>query len=221
MSDDRTQVLAAIARSRAGAAEARAAAVARRIAQPPAAPRLGAVARAVAAGQSLADVFAEIATRAGATVHRVAAAGAVAGTLRRIWADNHLEGPIVRADDPLCAACDDLAEAHTGRATGNEKVGIGRAAAALAETGSLVLVSAAETPTTANFLPEVHIVVVAEAEVVPAFEDFWAMLRDRNDLPRTVNLVTGPSRTGDIELTLQIGVHGPRALHVVVFGDGE
>lgn len=221
MSDDRTEVLAAIARSRSGTAETRAAAVARRIAQPPAAPRLGFVARATAEGQSLADVFAEIATRAGAAVHRVDSAAAVAEALRRIWADNRLEGPLVRADDPLCAACDALAEAHTGRAVGDEKVGIGRAAAALAETGSLVLVSAAETPTTANFLPEVHIVVVGESEVVPAFEDFWKSLRERNDLPRTVNLITGPSRTGDIELTLQIGVHGPRALHVVVFGDGR
>lgn len=221
MSDDRAAVLAAIARRRAGTAEARAEAADHRIARPPAAPRLGFVAAATAAGRSLADVFAEVATRAGATVHRVARAAEVAEAVRRIWRDAALEGPLVRADDPLCAACDDLAATHTGAATGDERVGISRAAAAIAETGSLVLLSSAETPTTANFLPETHIVIVGEAEVVPAFEEIWQTLRARNDVPRTVNLITGPSRTGDIELTLQIGVHGPRALHVVVFGDGS
>lgn len=221
MSDDRAAVLAAIARSRSGTAEARAEAAARRIARPPAAPRLGFVAQAVAEGRTLADVFAEVAARAGAAVHRAATAADVAPTLRRIWAEHRLEGPLVRADDPLCAACDDLADTRTGPAVGDEKVGIARAAAAIAETGSLVLVSDAATPTTANFLPETHVVVVGAAEVVPAFEDFWTALRARPGLPRTVNLITGPSRTGDIELTLQIGVHGPRALHVVVFGDGR
>ncbi len=218
---DTNPVLAAIARTRRGTAEARAAAAAHRIAQPPQATRLRAVAEELAKGRSLADVFAEIAERAGATVHRAASPEAAAETLRAIWRDKALSGPIVRADDPLCAACDDLAEAHTGAARGDEPVGISRAAAGIAETGSLVLVAAAETPTTANFLPETHVVVLAEADVVAAFEDFWPTLRARNVLPRTVNLITGPSRTGDIELTLQIGVHGPRSLHIVVYGDGR
>ena len=95
-----------------------------------------------------------------------------------------------------------------------------RAAAANAETGTLVMVATPKTPVSLNFLPETHIVVVDAAAICPAYEDVWPLLRGLNPPPRAVNLITGPSRTDNIELTLQIGVHGPRALHIVIRDHG-
>ena len=93
--------------------------------------------------------------------------------------------------------------------------------AAVAETGTLMLISGAQTPTTLNFLPDTHIVVVHAGQIVASYEDGWDLLRARGGLPRTVNFVTGPSRTGDIEQRIQLGAHGPRRLHVVLVDDRE
>lgn len=217
----RDTLIAAVARSRAGTRAGREAAVAARLANPPRGPRLAATATAMTGGASLADIFAANATRMGATVVRAADQAEAADALRALWRDHRLEGPIARAEDPLCAACDGLAAAHTGAAAADDRVGISRAVAAVAETGSLILASAPETPTTLNFLPETHIVVVAAADIAERLEDLWPGFRARDAWPRTINQITGPSRTGDIELTLQIGVHGPRALFILVHGDGR
>ncbi len=86
----------------------------------------------------------------------------------------------------------------------------------------LVLTSGPDNPTTLNFLPDVHVVVVDAADVASDFETAMARLRERygvGDLPRTVNLITGPSRSADIEQTLMLGAHGPRKLHVIVVGN--
>ena len=94
--------------------------------------------------------------------------------------------------------------------------------AAVAETGTLVLISGADNPTTLNFLPDVHIVVVDASDIAPDFETVMARLRERfgaGVMPRTVNMITGPSRSADIEQTLILGAHGPRKLHVIVVGD--
>jgi L-lactate dehydrogenase complex protein LldG len=93
--------------------------------------------------------------------------------------------------------------------------------AAIAETGTLMLLSGADTPTTLNFLPDTHIVVVRAGQVVAGYEDAWDMVREKAGgdpaaWPRTINLITGPSRTGDIEQRIQLGAHGPRRLHVVL-----
>ena len=93
--------------------------------------------------------------------------------------------------------------------------------AGVAESGTLVLTSGADNPTTLNFLPDTHIIVVAAADIVGDYETLWQKLRERGTLPRTVNWITGPSRSADIEQTLILGAHGPRRLHVMVVGDTE
>ena len=79
-------------------------------------------------------------------------------------------------------------------------------------------ISGADNPTTLNFLAENHIVVVFAEDVVGDYESVFARLRAKfgAELPRTVNFITGPSRSADIEQTLLFGAHGPRRLHVVV-----
>jgi len=79
------------------------------------------------------------------------------------------------------------------------------------------LLSGAHSPTTLNFLPDVHIVIVRRQQIVTHIEDVWRRMRSEvNEVPRTINFITGPSRTADIEQTIQLGAHGPRSLHVVL-----
>ena len=89
--------------------------------------------------------------------------------------------------------------------------------AAVAESGGIVTLSGAETPSTLNFVPDNHIVVVHTGQVVAHFEDLWAKWRATGQpIPRTVNIISGPSRTADIEQTIQLGAHGPRRLHILL-----
>jgi len=89
--------------------------------------------------------------------------------------------------------------------------------AAVAESGGIVTLSGGESPSTLNFVPDNHIVVVHTAQVVAHFEDLWAKWRASGQpIPRTVNIISGPSRTADIEQTIQLGAHGPRRLHILL-----
>ena len=106
-----------------------------------------------------------------------------------------------------------------GRAQPGDTVGLTHASAAVAETGTMVLASGPDNPVTLNFLPETHIVVVEERDLAPAYEDAWDRIRSRfgeRALPRTVNFISGPSRTGDIGGRLVMGAHGPRRMCVIV-----
>jgi hypothetical protein len=107
-------------------------------------------------------------------------------------------------------------QASFGPTRGGDYAGVSLAWRGVAENGSLVLLSGPENPTSLNFLPDHHLVVLHAADLVPHLEQVWAALRERGEggWPRTVNVITGPSRTADIELTIQLGAHGPRSLHV-------
>ncbi len=88
-------------------------------------------------------------------------------------------------------------------------------------SGTLVLTSGADNPTTLNFLPETAIVVLDAADIAGDYETVWERLQQQageNPLPRTINLISGPSRSADIEQTLLLGAHGPRNLHIIVVG---
>jgi L-lactate dehydrogenase complex protein LldG len=109
----------------------------------------------------------------------------------------------------------------SGPAQAEDHVSLSHAFAGIAETGTLALVSGADNPVTLNFLPETHIVVIEAAKIVGDYETFWEMLRaayGEGAMPRTVNFITGPSRSADIEQTLLLGAHGPRALHIIIVG---
>lgn len=103
-----------------------------------------------------------------------------------------------------------------GAASGTEATSVTPCLVAVAETGSVATVSGGDTPATLNFLPENHVVVVRTADVVAHVEDAFDALRGLERLPRALNFVTGPSRTADIEQTLEIGAHGPRRMHVLI-----
>jgi len=92
--------------------------------------------------------------------------------------------------------------------------------AAVAETGSIAMVSGDATPTSWNFLAETFVCVIAKNRVVGHLEDVFSMVRaELGSPPRALNLVTGPSRTADVEQTIQLGAHGPRRVHVILVED--
>ena len=95
-------------------------------------------------------------------------------------------------------------------------VGISTAQAAIAETGTLVLVSEDERHRLVSLVPPVHIAIVDASRICETLGEALALLRRRNEMSRAVTFVTGPSRTADIELTLTVGVHGPQELYVII-----
>ncbi|RDT00409.1 lactate utilization protein C, partial [Burkholderia contaminans] len=100
---------------------------------------------------------------------------------------------------------------------GVARVGLPGCFCATAETGSLVLLSGPDTYASAGLLPETHIAIVPASRIVAGHEDAFALIRsERGELPRAVNFVSGPSRTGDIEQTIVLGAHGPYRVHVIV-----
>lgn len=102
-------------------------------------------------------------------------------------------------------------------ARGDDLVGITGAFCAIAETGTLMMCSGADTPPAASLLPETHIAVLSRSRIVPGMEDAWALLRSEQAvLPRAVNFISGPSRTADIEQTVTLGAHGPYRVHVLL-----
>jgi L-lactate dehydrogenase complex protein LldG len=179
----------------------------------------------LAASERLA-LFARMVEGAAGSVERAADLGdvpvAVAGFLRQC----NLPPTVRRGDDPMLAALPweraGTLEVTTGVSDGKQLASVSHAFAGVAETGTLILTSGQDNPTTLNFLPDNHVVVVEAKDVVADYEAIWQRLRERYGagiLPRTVNMITGPSRSADIEQTLILGAHGPRRLHVIIVGE--
>jgi len=104
---------------------------------------------------------------------------------------------------------------------GADLVGITGCYCALAETGTLVLLSGAQTIASTHLLPETHLAIVAASRIVAGMEDAFALMRAERGgsasmMPRAINMVSGPSRTGDIEQTIVLGAHGPYRVHIIV-----
>lgn len=130
-------------------------------------------------------------------------------------------------DLPLTAICwPDLSElpwheagmtVEARVARGEDPVGITGVFCAVAETGTLMLLSGPRTPGATSLLPETHVALVRAGQLVRSMEDAWERVRgEYGKLPRAVNFVSGPSRTADIEQTLTLGAHGPYRVHVVL-----
>jgi L-lactate dehydrogenase complex protein LldG len=144
---------------------------------------------------------------------------AVAGYLRA----NNLPSRVRVGQDAYLAALPwskvPALERDSGKAQPTDETSVSHASAAISETGTLLLTSGADNPVTLNFLPETHIVVVEDKDIVGPYEAALAKVRaafGKGQMPRTVNLISGPSRTGDIGGKLVMGAHGPRRMCVVL-----
>jgi L-lactate dehydrogenase complex protein LldG len=102
---------------------------------------------------------------------------------------------------------------------GDDRLGITGCYCAIAETGTLVVLAGADTPTGTTLLPDTHVAVVRRDRIVGGMEEAFALIRrERGVLPRAINMISGPSRTGDIEQTIVLGAHGPYRVHILVVG---
>lgn len=159
----------------------------------------------------------------GVTVHEAPDEIAVAdrvvtliGTRRLLaWPDPALPAAVA-ARLSLLPAGQRLAAAAPRSELATAEIGLTTVDAAVAETGSLLLVSSADHPRTASMLPPLHVAIVRGRDLLPTFRAALERLRDRIPLASALHLITGPSRTADIELQLTLGVHGPGALVVVL-----
>ncbi len=164
------------------------------------------------------------------TVARVSTAGAVPEAVAGYLVAQNLPSAFAMAPHPELqaipwSACP-LLRIREGRGEASDLVSVQHGYAAVAETGTLMLPGTADRPTTLNLLADTAIVVLRASRVVGPFEDSWDRLRAEYQdgvtggfMPRNVMLVTGPSRSADIESTLELGAHGPRRLHVVIIDD--
>lgn len=171
------------------------------------------------------ELFVRKAREVFATVVRLDSRDDIPAAVTDYLRDRNLPQALRHGDDPRLAGLPWEQEPQLavtiGPSAGQDLAGLSHADAGVAETGTVVLTSGADNPTTLNFLPDHHIVVVDASTVKGDYETVWADLRKRfgaGVMPRTVNLVTGPSRSADIEETLLLGAHGPRSLHILVVG---
>jgi L-lactate dehydrogenase complex protein LldG len=175
------------------------------------------------------DLFMQMVEAAAGTVARADALADVPHEIAAFLRARNLPLAVERGADPRLAAVpwerEGALEVAVVTAAGRAALtSVSHAFGGVAETGTLVLTSGADNPTTLNFLPENHIVVLDAKDIVGDYETIWQRLRDAYGpglMPRAVNLITGPSRSADIEQTLILGAHGPRRLHVVVVGRAE
>jgi L-lactate dehydrogenase complex protein LldG len=183
-------------------------------------------ARARGDAAALAERFVAFATEVAATVDRVAGPDAVPPAVAAYLARHNLKAELAAAPDPALDAFpwdrQKTLAIRRGKALPDDAVALTASFAGIAETGSLMVHSGATTPNTLHFMAPTHIAVLRTKDIVGSYEEAWAALRRRlgdEFPPRTVTLITGPSRTSDIEKTSYVGMHGPHRLHIILVDD--
>jgi len=171
------------------------------------------------------DLFVRMVEAAAGTVVRVAEAADVPAEVADFLRRSNLPMAVRRGADARLAALPweraGTLDVSTAPWDASALSSVSHAFGAVAETGTLVLLSGSDNPTKLNFLPDNHIVVADAKDIVGDYESIWPRLREKfgdGAMPRVVNLITGPSRSADIEQTLIMGAHGPRKLHVILVG---
>jgi len=188
-------------------------------------------------GPAKTALFVSEAERADADVRRLTHMADVPEVVKRILTEAKITALKAAPDQELQAMDWADTDIAFGRGEGADHIGLSVAYGGVAETGTLVMTSGLNAPTTLNFLPDVHMVVIREQDIAANYEEVWDRLRadaqsdaqsdaradaradanaDAPLLPRTVNWITGPSRTADIEQTLLLGAHGPRKLIILL-----
>jgi L-lactate dehydrogenase complex protein LldG len=176
--------------------------------------------QAAARGPARLTQFIAKAEAAAATVSRVSAIGDLPRALAHELRNRNLGASVRVGEDPAFAGLDwGSIEVSRGAGRIEEPATLSRAEFGMAETGTLALASGPSNPVTLTFLGETHFVALPERDIVSGFEDLWSAWRARGLDPRTINLVTGPSRSADIGQVLQLGAHGPIAFHIFLVSD--
>jgi L-lactate dehydrogenase complex protein LldG len=170
------------------------------------------------------DLFVRNVEKEFGSVTRVPDMDAVPGAVADYLAAQNLPGSVIMAPHPELQAIPwsarPLLNIREGRAQSTDAVSVQHGFAGIAETGTLMLPSAPERPVTLNLLADTEIAILRASAIVGAYEEGWDRLRaETGGMPRNIMFITGPSRSADIEQTLELGAHGPRQLHIVLVED--
>ncbi len=188
--------------------------------------------RELTPSDDLLGQFATAASAAGADIHRASRA-TLGATVREILRQKSITSVIVepRPDTGLTPDVADelgevLADVSVSAATAHSDdllfscgAAISGVWSAVAETGTLVCLSDAHSARSTSLIPPIHIAIVTPAQLVPDLFDLFTRLDALKVAPANVNLITGPSKTADIEGILVRGVHGPGEVHIVICSD--
>lgn len=168
-------------------------------------------------------VFTEMMLAVGGTVEVLDDINEVPHSVSVYLRDGNLPAQLRRGSDPLLARLPwhrgGTLEVTEGPAVDQDRASISRAFAGIAESGTIVQISGPDNPTTLNFLPEAHIVLLESSALFASYEEAWTKLRNlmgEGNMPRAVNMISGPSRTADIEQTIVRPAHGPKNMHVII-----
>jgi L-lactate dehydrogenase complex protein LldG len=164
------------------------------------------------------------------SVHRLPSASDVPAAVAEFLAAQNLPSRLAVAPHPELTGLDwsarPMLQVEARRGAPEDAVSLQHGFAGIAETGTLMLPSDPVRPTTLNLLPDTAMVFLRASRIVGAYEEAWDLLRaEHRDartggfMPRNVMFVTGPSRSADIEQTLELGAHGPRRLHILLVDD--
>lgn len=178
-------------------------------------------ARGQLAWEDRIGLFVEQARKVQTEIERVTGPKSLPGVVARYLRRHNLPQKLVMAPEPALDEADwesqPLLRIRRGTADNADGIGLTLASAGVAETGTLLLGSSKDRPTLLAYLPETCIVVLPTDRVVGSYEQAVDLYRDEiGAMPRSLNFVTGPSRTGDIAQQLELGAHGPRRLLVVL-----
>jgi len=158
------------------------------------------------------------------SVQRLPSANDVPAAVAEFLAAQNLPSRLAMAPHPELSGLDwsarPMLQVEARRGSPDDAVSLQHGFAGIAETGTLMLPSDATRPTTLNLLPDTAMVFLRASRIVGAYEEAWDLLRaELPAMPRNVMFVTGPSRSADIEQTLELGAHGPRRLHILLVDD--
>lgn len=170
-------------------------------------------------------LFKDMVVAAAASIDHLASSDAVPSAIAAYLRSRNLPPTLLRGADARLATLpwerEPNLDVWIGASDGRQLASLSHAFAGIAESGTLVMLSGPDNPSTLNLLPDHHLVLVDAADVAADYETVWERIRARfgaGVMPRTVNWITGPSRSADIEQTLLLGAHGPRSLHVLLVG---
>ena len=172
------------------------------------------------------QMFARYAQAVSSTVDFINNTNDVPKAVTKYLASNNLPTNIVMAPDADLDAFpwDDssMLTLRRGKPDEKDQVSITSATFGFAETGTLLMHSGHHHPSSLNFVCDTHIVILPAERIVGSYEEGFNKIRNKVEknkefpFPRTINLITGPSRTADIEQKMELGAHGPRSLHIII-----
>lgn len=168
------------------------------------------------------SAFAERARLANAEVHVVESEDAIPEAIADLLRSKNLPATLCMPAIARTLPWDNAPELTIETAApGPEDSAVSIAQCGIAESGTLAYVAAVDAPPSWHFRAGFEIAVIDARDILPHMEDVLRRVKDAEGLPSTLNFVTGPSRTGDIEQTLELGAHGPKALAILIVKNQE